>query len=321
MSVMRKLCDGLQLPEGPVWLSDGSLLLVEMIRQTLTRVEPDGSASIVARLGGGPNSAAFGPDGAIYVPNNGGICHRSENGRVIPVHGVPDDYECGYIQRVDVTTGEVTVLYRECDGNPLAGPNDLVFDEEGGFYFTDTGKLRSRSCDLGGLYYALPDGKSIRELAYPIDFANGVGLSPDGRYLYVAETTRGRVWRWEIESPGVLRKEESRLATAGGTLLVGLPGNQWIDSLAIDSLGNVCVATIAEQGCISVIAPNGNLLRQMPVPFNQHVTNICFGGPDFETAFITASTVGAVYCVDWPCPGLPLNFGGACGLGVGGRMG
>ena len=305
---MRKLCDGLQLPEGPVWLSDGSLLLVEMIRQTLTRVEPDGSASIVARLGGGPNSAALGPDGAIYVPNNGGICHRSENGRVIPVHGVPDDYECGYIQRVDVTTGEVAVLYRECDGKPLAGPNDLVFDEEGGFYFTDTGKLRSRSCDLGGLYYALPDGTSIRELAYPIDFANGVGLSPDGRYLYVAETTRGRVWRWEIVSPGVLRKEESRLATAGGTLLVGLPGNQWIDSLAIDSLGNVCVATIAERGCISVIAPTGDLVRQIAVPFNQHVTNICFGGPDFETAFITASTVGAVYCVDWPCPGLPLNF-------------
>ena len=69
---IREIARGLQFPEGPVALDDGSVLLVEIARGTLTRVDADGKTSVVAECGGGPNGAAIGPDGAVYVCNNGG---------------------------------------------------------------------------------------------------------------------------------------------------------------------------------------------------------------------------------------------------------
>jgi gluconolactonase len=69
----RELASGLQFPEGPIAMPDGSVILVEIRRQTLTRVTPSGQVEIIAKLGGGRNGAAMGPDGRIYVTNNGGL--------------------------------------------------------------------------------------------------------------------------------------------------------------------------------------------------------------------------------------------------------
>ena len=117
----------------------------------------------------------------------------------------PASYTGGSIQRVELATGRVETLYTACDGRPLRGPNDLVFDAQGGFWFTDHGKTRPRDRDRTGVFYALPDGSSIREVIFPLDAPNGIGLSPDGRRLYVAETHTGRVFWWEIVGPGVVR--------------------------------------------------------------------------------------------------------------------
>ena len=73
MTEMREVTSGLQFPEGPVWMEDGSVLVVEIRRGTLTRVAPDGTKTVVAETGGGPNGAAIGPDGKVYVCNNGGF--------------------------------------------------------------------------------------------------------------------------------------------------------------------------------------------------------------------------------------------------------
>jgi gluconolactonase len=70
---IRELATGLLFPEGPVALDDGSVLLVEIARGTLSRVTTDGRVQVVADLGGGPNGAAIGPDGAVYICNNGGF--------------------------------------------------------------------------------------------------------------------------------------------------------------------------------------------------------------------------------------------------------
>src|SRR5271163_4219320 len=131
--------EGLQFPEGPVAMADGSVILVEIKRGTLSRVTPDGEISVVAELGGGPNGAAMGPDGAAYVCNNGGFVWHDVGGLTIPGHK-PPDYKGGSIQRVDLATGAVRTLYTECDGKKLKGPNDLVFDKASGFYFSDLGK-------------------------------------------------------------------------------------------------------------------------------------------------------------------------------------
>ena len=180
----RLVAEGLGFPEGPIALPDGSIICVEIRRGTLSRISADGSISVVAPLGGGPNGAAIGPDGAVYVCNNGGFEWQDAMGFAIPGNQ-PADYSGGRIERVDLSTGAVDVLYTSCGDHPLRGPNDLVFDADGGMWFTDHGKQRPRDQDRGGIYYARPDGSEITEVVQPSDFPNGIGLSPDGRTAYV----------------------------------------------------------------------------------------------------------------------------------------
>lgn len=302
MTGIREIAQGLRFPEGPVALPDGSVLVVEVRAGTLARVAPDGTVSVAATTGGGPNGAAIGPDGHVYVCNNGGYGWR--DGEAFP-HGVAPAYTSGSIQRVDLARGRVETLYTECDGRPLRAPNDLVFDETGGFWFTDHGHEWGRQRDISGVFYARPDGSSIREVLFPLDAPNGIGLSPDGRRLYVAETLVGRVWAWDLAGPGELAPTTGWWRQ-GGTLLAGLPGNQLLDSLAVDSAGNVCVATLFNGG-ITVISPDGSSIEHIPMP-DPVTTNICFGGPDLRTAYITLTSTGRLVAMDWPRPGLRLNF-------------
>jgi gluconolactonase len=299
----RTLAEGLEFPEGPVALPDGSVLLVEIAAGTLTRIAPDGARRVVARPGGGPNGAAIGPDGKCYIANNGGFEWHREGGRIRPLTQARD-YSGGRIERIDLDSGAVEVLYRSCGDVPLRGPNDLVFDAHGGFYFSDLGKRRVRDMDVGAVYYAKADGSFITEVAHPVLTPNGVGLSPDGRILYVAETEAARLWAFPIEAPGVVRKENWP-SPHGGRLVAGMGGYQRFDSLAVQADGRVCVATLINGG-VTVISPDGKEVehRAMPDPMT---TNICFGGADLKTAYITLSWTGRLVAVDWPGAGLRLN--------------
>ena len=108
--------------------------------------------------------------------------------------------------------------------------------------------------------------------------------------LYVAETMNGRLWSWDIESPGVFKPGTTPYAP--GNLHYDFEGFQLLDSMAVDSEGNVCVATLVT-GAISVVSPEGKLIDQIKVPkYDVFVTNICFGGPDMRTAYITSSGLG-----------------------------
>jgi len=306
MTQFREVANGLEFPEGPVALPDGDLLVVEIAAGALTRIDRKaGRKTRIATPGGGPNGAAIGPDGACYVCNNGGFgWHRSAKGQLFP-HGIAPDYSGGRIERVDLATGKVERLYDKVDGNPLNGPNDLVFDSSGGFWFTDPGKDRGRVRDNGGLYYAQPDGSSIREVMFPVPTPNGVGLSRDEKRLYGVDSSAGRVWAWDLEAPGSIARV--RGAPYGATLIGGIGGYQLFDSLAIDSAGNICVATIGTPSGISVFSPQGELLEQIELP-DLFTTNICFGGPELKTAFVTLSATGRLVALDWPRPGLALPW-------------
>lgn len=304
MTNLREIAAGLRFPEGPIAMPDGTVLLVEIERQTLTRVHPDGHTDVVAKTGGGPNGAAIGPDGACYICNNGGFeWVRGADG--IRPHMQAHDYTNGRIERVDLNTGKVDVLYTKGPNHKLNGPNDLVFDAHGGFYFTDLGKVRDREQDRGCVYYAKADGSSIVEVAFPLMTPNGCGLSPDGGVLYVAETWTGRIWAYDILSPGIVAKA-SWPSPSGGRLLAGVGRFDLFDSLAVDAAGNVCVATLFNPG-ITVISPAGQS-RHIAIPGDPYVTNICFGGPDLKTAYITLSMTGRLVSMPWDGPGAKLNY-------------
>jgi gluconolactonase len=299
----RTITERLEFPEGPVALADGSVLLVEIAAGALTRVAPDGAKSVVARTGGGPNGAAVGPDGKCYVCNNGGFEWHRENGHIRPLTQA-NDYSGGRIERVDMQTGKVEILYTARGDVPLKGPNDLVLDAHGGIYFTDLGKRRPRDMDVGAVYYAKTDGSFITEVAHPMVTPNGIGLSPDGNTLYVAETEAARLWAFPIDAPGVVKKEPWP-SPHGGRIVAGMGGYQRFDSLAVQEDGRVCVATLINGG-ITVISPDGRHVEHHPMP-DPMTTNICFGGADMRTAYITLSWTGRLVAVDWPSAGLRLH--------------
>src|SRR3954447_22613964 len=202
MPEVRVLTEGLQFPEGPVVLPDGSVAVCEIQGQRLTRVDQDGNKETIAETGGGPNGAQLGPDGKLYVCNNGAAYDFVDMGGLTITHQPPSSHEGGRIERVDIESGEVEVLYTEANGNDFNAPNDLVFDEHGGFWFTDHGIRYDPSTDRTYICYAQADGSEVREVMGPMDGPNGIGLSPDGTKLYVAETYNAAIWSWDLTAPG-----------------------------------------------------------------------------------------------------------------------
>ena len=300
---LRELATGLKFPEGPVAMYDGSVIVVEMGAGRITRVRPDGAKHVVATPGGGPNGLAIGPDGALYVCNNGGNFEIHErDGLMIPGH-TPPTHKGGRIERVNLSTGKVEVVYTHCDGEVLQAPNDLVFDETGGFWFTDHGSTTDKFRTHGALYYARADGSKIIKVLRELLSPNGVGLSPDNRTVHYAETFPGRLWSLPLTAPGV------------GVLVGGFtpanfegayPGLAYFDSLGVQADGGVCVATILAGG-ISTFWPHNKKFEHTPLP-DLLCTNICWGGKDMKTAYVCLSSTGKLVATDWPRPGLKLNY-------------
>lgn len=293
----------LQFPEGPVALADGSVLFTEIQRGTLSRWRPGGQVERLLTLGGGPNGAALGPDGALYVTNNGGSFQFHEQDGLTFPGPTPSSHEGGSIQRVDLASGEVRTLYTHCAGQRLMAPNDLVFDRHGGFWFTDHGCGDASSRRFGGLYYARTDGSQLVCASPNLLAPNGVGLSPDEQVLYVADTYLSRLWAFDIVSPGVVQAVSP---FQPARVVANLPGCQFLDSLALQADGQVCVATLLNGG-ITVFDPGSGETRHTAVP-DLLVTNLCFGGVDGCDVWITASGTGKLYQGRWPTPGLRLNF-------------
>ena len=293
----RILAHGFEFPKGPSrWTTAVSFSERSRLASSPGSIL-SGSTERIVRTGGGPNGLAVGPDGAVYVCNNG-----DEAG----------GYSGGRIERVDLTTGVVDVLYEAYEGQRLSARNDIVFDKHGGFYFTEYGTVRSTGQDRGAIFYAKADGSSISKLRDShwqrpgIAAPNGIGLSADGEHLYFVETFTARLFSLRLAAPGVVDEEQS----LDDSFVYGSSALEWFDGLAVDVAGNVCVATL-RSGTITVCPPTGEAAHQVSVPadlWDPLATNLCFGGPDRSTLFLTLSRTGTLLTAPWPRPGIPLAY-------------
>ena len=231
----KQITSGLRFPEGPVAMPDGSVILVEIERETLSRVTPDGKLHVDRQAGRRPERRGDGTrrqdlrhqqrrlqlDRAARRPpvprHPAGLLH----GRHDP-GGRPGDRQ-------------VRDALRPLRRPQLRGPNDLVFDDAGGFWFTDLGKTRERDNDRGAVYYAKADGSKIEQTVFPLERPNGIGLSPDGKTLYVVETPTARLWAFELSAPGPIESANGPYRGEKGRVIAGLGGYQMFDSLAVDS--------------------------------------------------------------------------------------
>lgn len=291
------LATGLEFPEGPVCDRDGSVYVVEIRGGRVRKIAPNGATSVFAQTGGGPNGAARGPDGALYVTNNGGFAWKNTR----PV-GPAANYETARIERID-THGNVQRLYDSCDGGRLSAINDLVFDEQGNFYFTDPihrdpqrpEPMGAPTYRQGHVFYASPDGKFIRRVATNLQHPNGIGLTLDGKTLLVAQTFASDLLAFPILSPGEVGEKR---------LFGRLPEGYFPDGFCLDEEGFVLVAAPMGGGIV-VFDPQGAVVEVLPSE-DKMVTNIAFGGPDFSTLYVTESGLGRVVTFEWKRKGLVL---------------
>ncbi len=339
-SEFELITSGLGYPEGPVYEPDGSILLVEIRGERLARVKPDGSVETVAEIKGGPNGAAFGPDGKVYIANSGGFDWLDVPlGKQTISIGMtqPASYEGGRIERVDIKTGHVETLHRSCsmgcdnsgfgarEPKPvnfpkpvgMRGPDDLVFDRSGGYWISDFGKQRPRDADVTGIFYVATDD-TITEAIFPLAAPNGIVLSPAEDRIYVALTYSRQVLYWELQGPGKIKPNP---ATMDGSFLLTakLPGQAILDSMAVDEDGNIYVATMLPEGYtplsnggITVISPDGKNVDFMEINIQDEFaplpSNLCFGGADRKTMYVTCGASGLLVKAQVHVPGLALNF-------------
>jgi gluconolactonase len=293
------VAEGLNFPEGPVVLDDGSLIVCEVAGGRLMRVARDGRLSVFAETGGSPSGLAVGPDGALYCCNNGGFDWDSAARVPTRTRPLPDASRTsggGMIQRIDPSTGRVETWLDRFEGRRLAGPNDLQFTADGGFWFSDFGGWVDDGLRHGGLYRVEPDG-SARRPNFGLCI-NGVGVSPDGGTVYGAATYE----RWVLEFDASPNAGEQP-----GTVIADCPGRQFLDSLAMEADGTVAVAAFNENPGILRVNRATGLRELVPTP-DPITTNIAFGGADMRDAYLTFSHGGTVARCRWPAPGLRLPF-------------
>jgi gluconolactonase len=289
------LAEGLKFPEAPVPMNDGSVLFVQIESKQVSRLMPDGTVSLVKQMEGGPNGLAIGPDRALYIANDGGRFSFAQRGGYNFPGAAPAEHVGGSIQRLDLKSGALTTLYETCDGKRLVAPDDLVFDRQGGMWISDIGKIKGDA----GIYYALPDGKSIKCARDGMTAPNGIGLSPDGKQLHVSEGRQ--LWTYDISAPGRLGPSTSYPEADHARLRE----RSIADSLKVQADGKVCVCTLLAGG-ISIIDAAGN--TEFIDFADPMTTNLAFGGRDMRDVWVTLSGTSRIGRVRWPYPGLKAAF-------------
>ncbi len=254
--------------EGPVWLGPRDVTFVELEGQRVMRWH-DGALDLVATTGGAPNGATLGPDGALYVANNGGISPRS-----MDELWRSDDGVTGRIQRVSLD-GQVANVVTDLPGPQPWRPNDLRFGPDGLLYYTDPhnweelwGNPPNVAAYGVGSLCRVRDGRAELVARFG-DFPNGLAFSPDGARLFVAQTQNRQIQVMSFTDGRVGEPEVFCTIPKGGP-----------DGITLDAEGRlyICGSLDNEGGdAIFVYAPNGRLEDTLDLPAGSDPTNLCIG--------------------------------------------
>ena len=255
---VRKVASGHTFTEGPVWSPKGYLLYSDVREAKIWRLEPGKKPELFREHSNGANGNAIDGRGRLYS------CE---------VHA-------RRLTRTD-EFGNISVLMAAWEGKRLNATNDIVIRRDGHVYFTDPAfGQREQGRELGfyAVYHLTPDLQA-GIVAKPKGRPNGIGLSPDGRILYVANTDEERLYAYDLDDGGRASNERAAVEKVNGRP----------DGIAVDALGNIYVAADG----VPVYSPAGKLLHVIEVP--EKPTNCAFGGDDLQTLYITAQT--SVYAV------------------------
>ncbi len=294
---MTILATGLQFPEAPVWMRDGSVLFVQIPKGEISRLTPDGKVELWCKTGDSPNGLAFGPDGALYVANDGnrfGFTPPRADGSATLGGASPMPIVPGKIQRVDPRTKAVTTLFSSVEGKEMLAPDDLVFGPDGSLWVSEYG----RAAGTGAIYWVSPDLKTIKIARANLNSPNGIGVSPDGKMLHVS--MGGNLLGFDITAPGVLA------TTTYPNNGVQAPLNGTADSLKVMADGTVAVCSLLRPGGIG-LHRGSNPVEFLAFP-DRFTTNLAFGGADYRDAWLTFSDTGRIAKVRWPSAGLKPKF-------------
>jgi len=291
----------LSVPEGPVLLSDGSWLVVEMgpDRGCVTHISLDGGTKRMIARTGRPNGLAVDKDGIIWVAES----------------------QTPSLLRVTMG-GDVEVFLDECDGEPFLFPNDLAFGPHGALYMTDSGILFGDFAPGGQVrpdYMTAPmDGRvyqinvqtrEIKKLDGGMRFTNGIAFGPD-RNLYVNEMLTSMVYRYrwqdaDTHHPGEIvggREDFGNVADPASAADMKFP-----DGMKFGADGNLYV-TVFGQGDVTVLGPDGAVMRRISTE-GQWPTNLAFGPPGSKRIYVTEDELGRMEVFEVGTDGLPLYTG------------
>jgi gluconolactonase len=246
--------------EGPASDIEGNVFFTDQPNNRIMKWLPDGRITLFMQPSGRANGLYFDHDGNL-------LACADENNEL---------WQIGKDKKV-------MVLVADYNGKKLNGPNDLWVDPKGGVYFTDPFYKRQywsraeKEIPNENVYYLSPDKKQLRMVMSEFVRPNGIVGTPDGKTLYIADIGAGKTYSFQIQSDGSLA--ERKLFTELGS-----------DGMTIDRKGNLY---LTGKG-VTVFNPEGKRIEHIPVD-SPWTANVCFGGKDHRTLFITASK--SVYTV------------------------
>jgi len=258
---VEKLADGFLFTEGPAVDRQGNVFFTDQPNDRILKWSTDGKLSIFLDKTGRANGMYFDKKGNLLS------CSDMEN-------------EIWSIN----PKREHTILVTDYNGKKLNGPNDLWIRPDGGIYITDplyprNYWTRNPERQQAGEYvfYLSPDRKTFIPVATDLEQPNGIIGTPDGKLLYVADIKAGKTYRYEIQKDGSLTNKK-------------LFAEMGSDGMTIDSKGNIYLTGNG----VTVFNPRGEKIEHIPVEAKWSA-NVCFGGKDMQTLFITASQY--LYCL------------------------